>query len=81
MNFECRWRRQSNLKGELVVASQCKEGFVARSTFLMLGQAEEDIPSRDEDHVIVKILLLYLGLLHNNNVCFKDIEHSLRKGE
>lgn len=54
---------------------------MVRSTFLMLGQAEEDIPSGDENHVIVKVLLLYLGLLHDNNVCFKDIEHSLRKGE
>jgi hypothetical protein len=57
------------------------QGFVVRSTFLVLGQAEEDIPSGDENHVIAKVLLLYLGLLHNNNVCFKDIEHSLRKGE
>lgn len=46
-------------------------------TFLVLGQAEVYVPSGHEDHVISKILALDLELLHDDNVCFENVEHGL----
>lgn len=46
-------------------------------TLLMLGKAEITIPSRNEYHVIGKILPLDLGLLEYDDVSFEDIEHGL----
>ena len=43
----------------------------------MLWQAEEDIPPRNEDHIISQVLPLYLRLLHHHNVRFEDVEHRL----
>lgn len=46
-------------------------------TFLMFWQAEVDIPARDQDHVVSQVLPLDLGLLHDDNISFKNIEHGL----
>lgn len=44
----------------------------------MLGEAEVDIPSWNQDHVILQVLALDLGLLHDNNVCLQRVEHCLQ---
>lgn len=46
-------------------------------TLLMPRKAEVAIPSRDEYHVIGKILPLDLGLLEHDDVGFQDVEHGL----
>lgn len=46
-------------------------------TFLILGQAEIDVPAWHENHIILKILALDFGFLHNHNIRLQDIEHRL----
>lgn len=46
-------------------------------TFFMLGETEKDVPTRYENHVILKVLLLDFGLLHNHYICLKSVEHGL----
>lgn len=41
----------------------------------MLRETEITIPARNENHVICKILPLYLKLLHDDNIGLKSIEH------
>lgn len=43
----------------------------------MLGEPEEDIPSRDQNHIVLKTFLLDLRLLHDNDISLENIEHSL----
>lgn len=52
-------------------------GWLETRTFLMLGKAEEDIPAWNEDHVILKIFPLNLGLLHDDNIGLESVKHGL----
>lgn len=46
-------------------------------TFLVFWQAEEDIPTGDEDHLICEVFSLDFAFLHDYNVRLKDVEHCL----
>lgn len=47
-------------------------------TFLVFWETEMDVPSRDQDHVVSQVLALDLGLLHDDDVGLKDVEHGLQ---
>lgn len=47
-------------------------------TFLMFGQAEVDVPTGNQNHVVLEIFALNLRLLHYDNVCLEYVEHGLR---
>lgn len=48
-------------------------------TFLVLGEAEEDVPARHQDHVVCEVLALDFCFLHDDNVCFQCVKHGLRE--
>lgn len=54
-----------------------REDTRALGTFLVLGQAEEAVPTRDQNHVVIQVLPLDLQLLHNHHVSLEDVEHGI----
>lgn len=45
--------------------------------FFIFGKAEKAVPTINEDHVILQILLLDFRLLEDDYVCTEGIEHRL----
>lgn len=43
----------------------------------MLRQTEETIPSRHQHHIVAQVLPLDFQFLHNDDICLKQVEHSV----